>query len=228
MPLTKLKPPLGLSISMAESSFFPDSSQAHFRSSPTSTIAVPDLMSALLRSGVRARDENFLGPDQARIANPSARVGEARHQQPARQRAHRDRLLRRACSASYGIDFTVRESAPTRANLVARMKGRDSSKPALLMSSHVDVVPVEAAQWTRPPFSAEIANGCVWGRGSIDMKPKCAMDLAVMTLAQARRHPARMRPGPRRRRRRGSGLGDGREIPRRALSRPGARGLRTQ
>ena len=81
----------------------------------------------------------------------------------------------------HGIDFTIRESAPTRANLVARMKGRDSAKAALMMSSHVDVVPVEAAQWTRPPFSADIANGCVWGRGSIDMKPKCAMDLAVMT-----------------------------------------------
>src|ERR1700683_3297411 len=81
----------------------------------------------------------------------------------------------------YGIDFLIRESAPTRANLVARLKGRDSSKPGLLMSSHVDVVPVEAAQWTRPPFSAEIANGCIWGRGSIDMKPKCAMDLAVIT-----------------------------------------------
>src|SRR5262249_9214952 len=52
---------------------------------------------------------------------------------------------------------------------------------ALLMSSHVDVVPVEAGQWTKPPFSAEIASGCIWGRGSIDMKPKCAMDLAVIT-----------------------------------------------
>lgn len=80
-----------------------------------------------------------------------------------------------------GIDFVVRESAPTRANLVARMKGRDSTKPGLLISSHTDVVPVEAAQWRRPPFSADIADGCVWGRGSIDMKPKCAMDLIVMT-----------------------------------------------
>ncbi|HSR58049.1 MAG TPA: M20/M25/M40 family metallo-hydrolase, partial [Candidatus Binataceae bacterium] len=41
--------------------------------------------------------------------------------------------------------------------------------------------PVEAAQWRRPPFSADIADGCVCGRGSIDMKPKCAMDLIVMT-----------------------------------------------
>jgi acetylornithine deacetylase/succinyl-diaminopimelate desuccinylase-like protein len=80
-----------------------------------------------------------------------------------------------------GIDSVIRESAPTRASLVARLKGRDSSKPGLLMSSHTDVVPVEAAQWTHPPFSADIVNGCVWGRGSIDMKPKCAMDLAVMT-----------------------------------------------
>src|SRR5258708_27781702 len=80
-----------------------------------------------------------------------------------------------------GIDSVIRESAPTRASLVARLKGRDSSLPGLLMSSHTDVVPVEAAQWTHPPFSADIINGCIWGRGSIDMKPKCAMDVAVMT-----------------------------------------------
>src|SRR5690242_21642948 len=57
------------------------------------------------------------------------------------------------------IEFVVRESAPTRANVVARMKGRDSSRPGLLISSHTDVVPVEAAQWRRPPFSADIADG---------------------------------------------------------------------
>jgi acetylornithine deacetylase/succinyl-diaminopimelate desuccinylase-like protein len=80
-----------------------------------------------------------------------------------------------------GIDFVIRESAPRRANLVARMKGLDATRPGLLISSHTDVVPVEAAQWRRPPFSADIADGCIWGRGSIDMKPKCAMDLVVMT-----------------------------------------------
>ena len=81
---------------------------------------------------------------------------------------------------AHGIDSVIRESAPTRANLVARYPGADSSAGALLLSSHTDVVPVERSRWTRAPFGAEIADGCVWGRGSIDMKSKCAMDLVLM------------------------------------------------
>ncbi|HEY6394416.1 MAG TPA: M20/M25/M40 family metallo-hydrolase [Candidatus Binataceae bacterium] len=82
---------------------------------------------------------------------------------------------------AHGIESVIRESAPTRANLVARIKGRDSSIGALLLSSHTDVVPVERSGWTRDPFGAEIADGCVWGRGTIDMKSKGAMDVVVMT-----------------------------------------------
>lgn len=78
-----------------------------------------------------------------------------------------------------GIESTIVESKPTRASLVARIKGRDPSKPPLLISSHTDVVPVEADKWTRPPFGGDIADGCVWGRGTIDMKAKCAIDLIL-------------------------------------------------
>lgn len=83
--------------------------------------------------------------------------------------------------AAHGVDSVIRESAPTRANLVARYPGTDSCKGALLLSSHTDVVPVERSGWTREPFSGEIADGCVWGRGAIDMKSKCATDLVLMT-----------------------------------------------
>jgi acetylornithine deacetylase/succinyl-diaminopimelate desuccinylase-like protein len=83
--------------------------------------------------------------------------------------------------AAHGVDSVIRESAPTRASLVARHPGTDSSKGALLLSSHTDVVPVERSGWTREPFSGEIADGCVWGRGAIDMKSKCATDLVLMT-----------------------------------------------
>jgi acetylornithine deacetylase/succinyl-diaminopimelate desuccinylase-like protein len=82
---------------------------------------------------------------------------------------------------AHGIDSVIREGAPTRANLVARYPGTDSSAGALLLSSHTDVVPVERSGWTREPFSGEIAQGCVWGRGTIDMKSKGAMDLVMMT-----------------------------------------------
>ncbi len=81
--------------------------------------------------------------------------------------------------AAESIEFATVEPQPTRANLVARVAGRDRARPPLMLSSHTDVVPVEAARWTRAPFGAEIAQGCVWGRGSIDMKSKCAMDLGL-------------------------------------------------
>lgn len=81
----------------------------------------------------------------------------------------------------HGIGAIVREGMPTRTNLIARIKGRDAAKPPLLLSSHTDVVPVETDGWSRPPFSGDLADGCVWGRGSIDMKAKCAMDLALVT-----------------------------------------------
>jgi acetylornithine deacetylase/succinyl-diaminopimelate desuccinylase-like protein len=83
--------------------------------------------------------------------------------------------------AAHGVESVIRESAPTRASLIARHPGTDSSKGALLLSSHTDVVPVERSGWTREPFSGEIADGCVWGRGAIDMKSKCATDLVLMT-----------------------------------------------
>src|SRR5579863_9687306 len=85
-----------------------------------------------------------------------------------------------ATLSRHGLNSVVRESAPTRANLVTRIAGRDSSKPPLLISSHTDVVPVEKG-WTRGAFDAEEADGCIWGRGAIDMKSKCAMDLILMT-----------------------------------------------
>ncbi len=91
-----------------------------------------------------------------------------------------------------GIEATVIESAPARASLIARVAGRDRTKPPLMLSSHTDIVPVEAERWTHPPFAAELADGCIWGRGSIDMKSKCATDLGLMlALSRASAAPER-------------------------------------
>lgn len=79
-----------------------------------------------------------------------------------------------------GLEATIIEPAPTRANLISRLRGSDPAKPPLMLSSHTDVVPVEAGRWSRAPFDAEIHDGCIWGRGAIDMKSKCAMDLGLM------------------------------------------------
>ena len=97
---------------------------------------------------------------------------------PGNERMAADYLARALAQA--GIEPVVIEPAPLRTSLVARIGGSDSSNPALMLASHTDVVPVEASRWTRAPFAAEQADGCIWGRGAIDMKSKCAMDLMLV------------------------------------------------
>jgi len=79
-----------------------------------------------------------------------------------------------------GVESDIYESAPTRANLVARIPGADRSRGALLVHGHLDVVPADAAEWSVPPFAGEIKDGYLWGRGAIDMKDMDAMMLAVV------------------------------------------------
>lgn len=79
-----------------------------------------------------------------------------------------------------GFEPRYLESAPERANVVARLKGT-GEKPPLLLTAHLDVVEAEASAWKHPPFSGLIADGCLWGRGAIDMKNMAAMCVAIMT-----------------------------------------------
>lgn len=77
-------------------------------------------------------------------------------------------------------DPHIIESEPGRASVIMRIEGRDADRPALLVHCHLDVVPANAADWQVDPFSGEIEDGCVWGRGAIDMKDMNAMTLAVV------------------------------------------------
>ena len=79
-----------------------------------------------------------------------------------------------------GVEVVIHESAPRRANLVARIPGADRSRGALLVHGHLDVVPADASEWSVPPFSGEEKDGYLWGRGAIDMKDFDAMMLAVV------------------------------------------------
>jgi acetylornithine deacetylase/succinyl-diaminopimelate desuccinylase-like protein len=79
-----------------------------------------------------------------------------------------------------GIESRLIESAPKRANLIARIPGADSSRGALLMHGHLDVVPADAREWSVDPFSGEQKDGYLWGRGAIDMKDFDAMMIAVV------------------------------------------------
>lgn len=71
------------------------------------------------------------------------------------------------------------EAAPDRTNLVVRVPGTGKKAP-LLLTAHLDVVPAEPAKWRRPPFSGDEFEGCLWGRGAIDMKHMAAMSTAIV------------------------------------------------
>jgi acetylornithine deacetylase/succinyl-diaminopimelate desuccinylase-like protein len=94
--------------------------------------------------------------------------------------------------ASAGIESKVLERSARRSNVVARVTGSDPGLPPLLVQGHLDVVPADPAQWTRDPFSGQIADGYVWGRGATDMKDFVAMVLTVLRdWAREDRQPRR-------------------------------------
>jgi acetylornithine deacetylase/succinyl-diaminopimelate desuccinylase-like protein len=73
----------------------------------------------------------------------------------------------------------LESGAPGRGNVFARLPGADSSRGALLIHGHLDVVPAEAADWSVHPFSGAIEDGYVWGRGAVDMKDMVGMMIVV-------------------------------------------------
>ena len=90
--------------------------------------------------------------------------------------------------ADVGIEPTVFDCAPGRTAVVARLEGADNTRDALLVHGHLDVVPADAADWQVHPFSGEVQDGCIWGRGAVDMKDMLAMTLATV---RAYRHEGR-------------------------------------
>jgi acetylornithine deacetylase/succinyl-diaminopimelate desuccinylase-like protein len=82
---------------------------------------------------------------------------------------------------SEGIETKVLNVAPGRANLFARIKGDGSRRPLILLS-HTDVVMAETEHWSVPPFSGEIRDGFVYGRGASDMKGTAAVHATLMRL----------------------------------------------
>lgn len=90
-----------------------------------------------------------------------------------------DSLLKEA-----GFETTIVAKGPNRPNLITRLKGRGEA-PALVMQGHVDVVTTAGQDWERPPFSAEIIDGILWGRGSLDMKGGVTMMTSAVMRAKA-------------------------------------------
>jgi acetylornithine deacetylase/succinyl-diaminopimelate desuccinylase-like protein len=83
-----------------------------------------------------------------------------------------------------GIETTILARHPARPNLMARLTGQ-GKVPPLLLQGHVDVVTTENQTWQHPPFEARLADGCIWGRGALDMKGGVAMMLAAFLRLKA-------------------------------------------
>ncbi|GAA1444314.1 M20/M25/M40 family metallo-hydrolase [Leifsonia poae] len=91
-----------------------------------------------------------------------------------------------------GLEPQLFDSDPGRTSVVARVAGRDSSKPGLVVHGHLDVVPADPRNWSVDPFGGDIKDGLLWGRGAVDMKNMDAMILtAVGDILSAGKQPER-------------------------------------
>ncbi|KAB1633802.1 M20/M25/M40 family metallo-hydrolase [Pseudoclavibacter caeni] len=70
-----------------------------------------------------------------------------------------------------------------RTSLIARLRGTDPHARSLALLGHLDVVPADASRWTHPPFDADVADGEIWGRGTVDMLTLTAAMVAVFRQA---------------------------------------------
>ncbi len=125
-------------------------------------------------SEIRNLEDEAIRICQDLIRIPSVNFGEGRGDEEAVAKYIVTSL------AEVGIDANIYESAPKRCNVIARIKGRNPDKPGLVVHGHIDVVPANAADWSVDPFAGEIKDGCIWGRGAVDMKNVDAMILAIV------------------------------------------------
>lgn len=103
---------------------------------------------------------------------------------PGNERACAEYLARDL--AEVGYQPRLLEARPGRTNLVVRHRGT-GALPPILLTAHLDVVEADPSKWRRPPFSGEEHEGCLWGRGAIDMKNMAAMCTAIMRRLAATR-----------------------------------------
>ena len=90
-----------------------------------------------------------------------------------------------------GFEVDLLGASPERPNLVARLRGHEPG-PVLCLLSHMDTVLATPSEWQRDPWSGDLADGVVWGRGAQDMKSQTASEVAAaLTLAREGWRPAK-------------------------------------
>ncbi len=112
---------------------------------------------------------------------------------PGNERAAQEYLADHLIEAGFQCELLGAE--PERPNLVARLPAaapHAQDGPTLCYLGHVDTVLADAAEWTHDPWSGELADGCIWGRGALDMKSQVAAEIAAAAaLARSGWRPAR-------------------------------------
>ena len=108
---------------------------------------------------------------------------------PGNERALQEMLA--AALLDAGFEVELLGAVPERPNLIARLRGA-ADGPTLCLLSHVDTVLATPAEWTHDPWSGDLADGFVWGRGALDMKSQTAAEVtAAVSLAREGWRPAR-------------------------------------
>ena len=116
---------------------------------------------------------------------------------PGNERAAQEYLADHLAQA--GFDCELLGAEPGRPNLLARLRPADGSPPdqpagggpTLCLLGHVDTVLADASEWTHDPWSGEVVDGYLWGRGSLDMKSQVAAEIAAAaSLARSGWRPA--------------------------------------
>lgn len=108
---------------------------------------------------------------------------------PGNERLLQELLLGELTSA--GFDCELLGATPERPNLIARLRGAQDG-PTLCLLGHVDTVLAHPDEWTHGPWSGDVADGFVWGRGALDMKSQVAAEVAAaISLARSGWRPAR-------------------------------------
>jgi acetylornithine deacetylase/succinyl-diaminopimelate desuccinylase-like protein len=107
---------------------------------------------------------------------------------PGNERALQEELAADLQAAGFEVELSG--AVPERPNLVARLRGA-ADGPTLCLLSHVDTVLATPADWTHDPWSGDLADGYVWGRGALDMKSQTAAEVvAALSLARSGWRPA--------------------------------------
>ena len=116
-----------------------------------------------------------LGPRAVELLQPP---DPRQHGQPARQRAALSRSSSRRCSPTPASSVSCSPPSPERPNLVARLRGTGDG-PTLTILGHIDTVRADPEEWSRDPWSGELVDGWIWGRGALDMKGQVASEVAA-------------------------------------------------